>query len=64
MTDTELYSELRNVITDIVNEFLKGGGDPIVARRMAFDAVRSGCAIAEGAPVAVVEAAEVEVVDD
>ena len=39
MTDTELYSELRNVITDIVNEFVKGGGDPIVARRMAFDAV-------------------------
>ena len=47
MTDTELYSELRNVITDIVNEFVKGGGDPIIARRMAFDAVRSGCAIAE-----------------
>ena len=41
MTDTELYSELRFVITDIVNEFVKGGGDPNVARRMAFDAARS-----------------------
>lgn len=41
MTDTELYSELYNVITDIVNEFVKGGGDPNVARRMAFDAARS-----------------------
>lgn len=40
MTNDQLYSELYDVITDIVNEFVKGGGDPDVARRMAFDATR------------------------
>jgi len=63
MTDTELYSELRNVITDIVNEFVKGGGDPRIARRMAFDAVRSVDYDARVAPVTVVETAESVVVD-
>jgi len=41
VTNDQLYSELYDVITDIINEFVKGGGDPDAARRMAFDATRS-----------------------
>ena len=40
MTNDQLYSKLYDVITDIINEFVKGGGDPDVARRMTFDATR------------------------
>ena len=40
MTNDQLYSELYDVITDIINEFVKAGGDPDDARRVAFDATR------------------------
>ena len=40
MTDDQLYDELHNVITDIINEFVKGGGDTDDARRVVFDVAR------------------------
>ena len=40
MTNDQLYTELYEAIADIINEFVKGGGDPEIARRMAFDATR------------------------